>query len=87
MKQKTPEWLPLSQHERWSVEYCLEQRQVRLRLGEQILQVDRETFLLLWATLTEGLDAMEMAEDEANRVTGLLRDSSRLHDSWSQTRH
>lgn len=87
MKQKTPEWLPLSQHERWSVEYCLEQRQVRLHLGEQVMQVDRETFLLLWATLTEGLDAMEMAEDEANRVTGLLRDSSMLHGRWSQTRH
>lgn len=87
MKQKTQEWLPLSQHERWSVEYCLDQRMVRLRLGGQIMQVDRDAFQLLWATLTEGLDAMELAEDEANRITGLMQDSIALHGNWPETRH
>jgi len=87
MKQKSPDWLPLSQHGDWMVEYCLEERTVRLRLGEASLYMDRDAYLLLWATLTEGLDAMELAEDEANRITSQLLDAGTLPPNWSQTRH
>jgi hypothetical protein len=87
MKQKSHEWLPLSQHGDWTVEYCLEERSVRLRLGEASMYMDRDAYLLLWATLTEGLDAMELAEDEASRITGILLDAGPLPPNWSQTRH
>lgn len=86
MKQKSREWMPLSQHGDWTVEYCLEERSVRLRLGEANLYLDRDAYLLLWATLTEGLDAMEMADDEASRITDLLLEADPLI-RWSHTRH
>lgn len=86
MKQKSREWTPLSQHEEWAVEYCLEDRLVRLRLGDATMQLDREAYLLLWATLTEGLDAMELADDESNRLAGLMLDAAPM-PGWSQTRH
>jgi hypothetical protein len=86
MKPNAREWLPLSQHGEWTVEYCLEERSVRLRLGEASMYLDREAYMLLWATLTEGLDAMEMAEDEASHVTDLMFDPGPLA-RWSHTRH
>lgn len=85
MKPNPHEWLALSQHEQWKVEYCLEDRTVRLRLGESSLLLDRDAYLLLWATLTEGLDAMEQADDIAGRITGVMMGNVPVR--WPQTRH
>lgn len=86
MKPNVREWLSLSQHGEWTVEYCLEEHSVRLRMGEASLYLDREAYMLLWATLTEGLDAMEMADDEATHITDVMLDTGPL-TRWSHTRH
>lgn len=86
MKQNTHEWMPLSEHGDWTVEYCLEERSVRVRLGEARLNLDREAYLMLWATITEGLDAMESADDQAAQPSGLALEAGSLF-RLPQTRH
>lgn len=70
---KTQQWLPLAQHGAWKVERSQDTGMLRLHMGNQVFHLAREAYQVLWGTLTEGLDALEQAED-----------ASRLHAGWSQ---
>lgn len=85
-KDKTQEWMPLAQHERWVVDYRPDSRIVRLRMDDTTMYLDREAYQMLWGVVTLGLDELERVEDESSRMSGLAR-GAEPRIAWSQTRH
>jgi len=85
-KEKTQEWMPLAQHERWVVEYRPDSRIVRLRMDGTTMYLEREAYQMLWGVVTLGLDELERVEDEAGRMSGLSRGAAPCV-AWSQTQH
>lgn len=85
-KEKTQEWMPLAQCERWVVEYRPDSRIVRLRMDDTTLYLEREAYQMLWGVVTLGLDELERMEDESSRMSGLARGAEPCV-AWPQTRH
>lgn len=85
-KEKTQEWMPLAQYERWVVDYRPDSRIVRLRMDDTTLYLEREAYQMLWGVVTLGLDELERVEDESGRMAGLAR-GAELCVAWPQTRH
>lgn len=85
-KEKTQEWMPLAQHERWVVEYRPDSRIVRLRMDDTTMYLEREAYQMLWGMVTLGLDELERVEDESSRMAGMAR-GAEPRVAWPQTRH
>lgn len=85
-KEKTQEWMPLAQYERWVVDYRPDSRIVRLRMDDTTLYLEREAYQMLWGVVTLGLDELERVEDESGRMAGLARGAEPCV-AWPQTRH
>lgn len=85
-KEKTQEWMPLAQHERWVVDYRPDSRIVRLRMDDTTLYLEREAYQMLWGVVTLGLDELERVEGESSRMAGLAR-GAEPQVVWPQTRH